>query len=420
MSSPDWSPVAIQSLLRELAPQVLGAALRRFGDLDSTEDAVQEALLAAFVRWPETGVPQHPRAWVLHVAARRLVDHIRASTARRRREGVVASAVPGEDQIASSQLEDLAVHDDDPLSLMLLCCHESLSPSSAVALTLRAVGGLTTAEIARAFMVPETTMGQRISRAKQKIRACGARFERPSPQTQARRLPALLHVLYLVFSEGYVASDGPELMRIDLSTEAIRMTRLLCSMLPDDAEAKGLLALMLLTDARSPARAGPSGELIPLDEQDRSLWNADQIAEGLGLVQDALRTGPVGSYQVQAAIAALHDEAESFEATDWPQILALYETLLRLADNPMFALSHVVALAMVHGPAAGLQRLADLENDPRLAEHHRLHAVRGHLLVRAGDPAGAIDAFERAAAGTTSAPEREYLWVKLARLRQML
>jgi RNA polymerase sigma factor (sigma-70 family) len=409
-------------LLRDLAPQVLGIVMRRFRDFGAAEDAVQEALVAATQQWPEHGVPSHPRAWLVQVASRRIVDHVRAEAARRHREALVVSLVPPEDQLALAAdeggSEGEAREQDDTLDLLFMCCHPVLTPSSAIALTLRAVGGLTTLEIARAFMVPEATMAQRVSRAKQSIKGSGASFSRPTSQARAERLGAVMHVLYLVFNEGYTASSGPALHRTDLSGEAIRLTQMLHRLVPDDGEVAGLLALMLLTDARRAARTGPAGELVPLDQQDRSKWDREAIAEGVALVTEAMSRGPVGPYRLQAAIAALHDEAASTDETDWPQILALYGVLLQMDDNPMVALNHAIALAMVHGPAEGLRRLEALEHDPRLSSSHRLDAVRGHLLERAGERAAAQACYRRAAERTASVAEREYLLVRAGRLRE--
>jgi len=354
---------------------------------------------------------------LIHTASRRVVDHVRAETARRHREAVVVSLVPPEEQIVLAADEAEEPERDDTLDLLFRCCHRALSPSSAIALTLRAVGGLTTAEIAKAFLVPEATMAQRISRAKQSIKSSGSPLELPAPEERAGRLGAVMHILYLIFSEGYTASAGPELHRSDLSSEAIRLTRMLRRLAPEDGEVAGLLALMLLTDARRAARTGPAGELIPLDEQDRTRWDREAIAEGVNLLAATLPRGEVGPYQLQAAIAAVHDEARSADATDWAEILALYALLSGFSDNPMVALSHAIAVAMVHGPAAGLERLDELAADPRLAGHHRLHGVRAHLLIRAGDRAGAIEHFQRAAELTTSLAERDYLVMKAARLR---
>ena len=405
-----------EPLLRDLAPQVLGVIVRRFHDFAASEDAVQEALLAAATQWPRDGVPDDPRAWLIHVAARRITDHVRAEAARRRREEFVVSLVPPELQLVLAADSDEAVERDDTLVLLFMCCHPALTPASAIALTLRAVGGLTTAEIARAFLVPEATMAQRISRAKQSIKTSGVPFQLPTPEETAQRLGAVLHVLYLIFSEGYTTSSGPELHRTDLSGEAIRLTRMLHARLPEDGDIAGLLALMLLTDARRAARTEPDGMPIPLPEQDRSLWNQQAITEGIALVTAALSKGPVGEYPLQAAIAAVHDEAARAEDTDWPQILALYDVLMGMSDNPMVALNHAVATAMVHGPRAGLALLVALDADARLAGHHRLAAVRAHLLERAGEKEAAITHYREAARRTTSIPERNYLITQAARL----
>jgi RNA polymerase sigma factor (sigma-70 family) len=372
--------VHVEPLLRELAPRALGAVVRRYRDFSAAEDAVQEALIAAATRWPSDGMPSDPLAWLIRVASRRITDQIRSESARRRREQ--ASADPLESAADGDSVES----QDDSLVLLFLCCHPSLSTSSAIALTLRAVGGLSSAEIARAFLVPEATLAQRISRAKQTIKDSG--------------------------------SAGAELQRIDLSSEAIRLARMLHALLPRDAEVEGLLALMLLTDARRPARTGAAGELIPLDQQDRSVWDRAAIREGVALVSAALSKGAVGAYQLQAAIAAVHDEAASAEATDWPQILALYGLLSRMSDNPMVALNQAIATAMVHGPALGLKCVDALAHDPRLSQHYRLDAVRAHLLERAGQPDQAIEHYRRAAARTSSTPERNYLLTQAARLNE--
>ena len=410
-------PFPGEHLLRDLAPQVLGAVIRRFGDFSAAEDAVQEALIAAARQWPLEGVPDNPRGWLIHVAARRMTDHIRAELARRRREAFVVMQAPPEQQLTPAADEAAALDQDDTLILLFMCCHPALSRSSAIALTLRAVGGLTTAEIAGAFLVPEATMAQRISRAKQRVRSSGVAFRLPGSDERVERLGALLHVLYLIFNEGYATSSGPELQRTDLSNEAIRLARLVRNQMPDDGEVAGLLALMLLTDARRQARTGLEGELIPLAQQDRSLWNREAIAEGVALVTWALSRGSIGTYQLQAAIAAVHDESPRAEDTDWPQILALYGLLERMSENPMVTLNHAIALAMVQGPEAGLRRLETLDTDPRLAGHHRLDAVRAHLLEMAGDRDGAIAHYLEAAARTASIPERNYLNTRAARLR---
>jgi RNA polymerase sigma factor (sigma-70 family) len=406
-----------QRLLRDLAPQVLGAVVRRFRDFAASEDAVQEALIAAATQWPRDGLPENPRGWLIQVASRRIVDHVRAETARRHREAIVVSLVPPEEQLALAADDD-ATGRDDTLDLLFMCCHPALSLPSAIALTLRAVGGLTTLEIARAFLVPEATMAQRISRAKHSIKTSGIPFEMPTAEERAARLAAVMHVLYLIFSEGYTASSGPALQRSDLAGEALRLTRMLHRLVPGDGEVAGLLALMLLTDARRAARTGPAGELIPLDQQDRTTWDQEAITEGVALITATLSRGSVGPYQLQAAIAAVHDEAASAEDTDWAEILGLYGLLQRMSDNPMVTLNLAIATAMVHGPAAGLERLDALARDPRMEGHHRLDAVRAHLLERAGDREAAIAHYRRAAERTTSTAERNYLLTHAARLSE--
>jgi RNA polymerase sigma factor (sigma-70 family) len=409
-----------ENLLRDLAPQVLGAVIRRFGDFSAAEDAVQEALLAAALQWPEQGVPDNPRGWLIHVAARRMTDQIRADFARRKRETTVVQQEPPEQQVMPPPDSSVHVEQDDTLILLFMCCHDALTRSSAIALTLRAVGGLTTAEIANAFLVPEATMAQRISRAKKMIKTSGVPFRMPTDRERTERLGAVLHVLYLIFNEGYTSSIGTSLHRTDLSNEAIRLTRAVHHLLRDDGEVAGLLALMILTDARRPARTGADGELIPLEEQDRTLWDRAAIAEGVALISQTLSRGSVGMYQLQAAIAAVHDEATRYEDTDWPQILALYGLLKRMSDNPMITLNHAIASAMVNGPKHGLQLLEALEADTRLAGHYRLDAVRAHLLEMAGDHSAAIDRYLAAARRTTSVPEQQYLHTKAARLKQAI
>jgi RNA polymerase sigma factor (sigma-70 family) len=400
------SSASAEGLLRQLAPRVLGAVLRRYGHFADAEDAVQEALLAASTGWPVDGVPDNPLGWLIRVASRRMADRYRADEARRRREDLAASLSLSPPDTASGQ--------DDTLLLMFLCCNPSLAPGSAIPLTLRAVGGLTTREIAGAFLVPEATMAQRISRAKAKVKGDDDAFRLPSAGQRADRLRSVLHVLYLLFNEGYATSGGPDLARTDLSGEAIRLARAVNASVPDDAEAAGLLALMLLTDARRAARTGPDGALVPLAEQDRTLWDRDLIAEGVALVTGALRRGDAGEYQLQAAIAAVHDQAADYADTRWTEILSLYGALERMTGNPMVRLNRAVAAAMVEGPAAGLALLAQL--DQRLGDHHRLHAVRAHLLEIAGDTAAAIGEFTAAAARTTNLRERDYLTTKAAGL----
>jgi RNA polymerase sigma factor (sigma-70 family) len=408
--------LSVEDLLRELAPQVLGAVMRRFRDFESAEDAVQEALIAAATEWPARGLPDNPRGWLIQVAVRRLIDDYRREQARRRRQGLALAQEPSHAQIAPAPDADWTTERDDTLVLLFMCCHPALTPASATALTLRAVGGLSTAEIASAFMVPEATMAQRISRSKQRIKSSGVPFHLPTDHERSERLNVVLHVLYLIFNEGYATSAGPTLQRIELSNEAIRLARILYRSLPENAEVAGLLALMLLTDARRAARVGPDGELIPLAEQDRSRWNRQAIEEGVALITDALPRGSVGPYQLQAAIAAVHDEAPSAEATDWPQILALYGLLARLSNNPMVTLNHSIAVAMVHGPREGLKRLDALDAEGSLAGHHRLYAVRAHLLEMDGDRPAAIAQYRAAASRTASAPEQRYLLTRAARL----
>ncbi|MGA9161303.1 MAG: DUF6596 domain-containing protein [Actinomycetota bacterium] len=399
----------VEDLLRELAPQVLGTLVRRYGQFDSAEDAVQEALLAAARQWPEDGVPDQPRPWLVTVASRRLVDGWRSESARRRREEQDAQLDVREAGSVPSR--------DDTLTLLFLCCHPALSVPSQLALTLRAVGGLSTAEIANAFLVPEATMAQRISRAKQHIRGTGARFDLPPKPERADRLRVVLHVLYLVFNEGYTTSSGASLHRADLTAEAIRLARLLHGILPEDGEVAGLLALMLLTDARRAARTTSDGSLVPLAEQERGMWNTAQIEEGVALITAALGKAPIGPYQLQAAIAAIHDEAPSAEETDWPQILALYEVLEQVSPGPVVTLNRAVAVAMVDGPRAGLALLGTLDADDRMTHTHRVEAVRGHLLELAGDRVAARESYRRAARMTASVPEQRYLALRAARLR---
>jgi RNA polymerase sigma factor (sigma-70 family) len=398
-------PTELEDLLRRSAPRVLGALVRRYGRFDICEDAVQEALLAAAMQWPEEGVPENPDGWLVTVASRRIVDELRSAHARQRREEVAAADVRGDEE---------PVDADDSLTLLFLCAHPALTPASQVALTLRAVGGLTTAEIARAFLVPEATIAQRISRGKQAIKASGIPFRLPAEPERADRLRVVLHVLYLIFNEGYTATSGSDLQRGELTAEAIRLTREVHRLLPGDGEVAGLLALMLLTDARRAARSRPDSSLVTLAEQDRSLWNAQYIQEGTGLVADALVRTELGPYQLQAAIAAVHVEATSAADTDWPQIVALYDLLERMAPNPMVTLNRAVAVAMAQGPQGGLELLTTLEDD--LGEHHRLHAVRAHLLELSGETAAARDSYRTAARLTTSLPERRYLEARAAKL----
>jgi RNA polymerase sigma factor (sigma-70 family) len=400
---------SVEQLLRDASPTALRALARRYGPFDTCEDALQEALIAAAVQWPRGGVPANPEGWLISVASRRWIEHRRRDVARARRDATAALDAAAPDEVPDS---------DDTLILLLLCCHPSLTPPSQVALTLRAVGGLSTAQIARAFLVPEATIAQRISRAKQRIKASGATFELPPAEALPERLDAVLHVLYLIFNEGYVASDGPELHRLDVTAEAIRLTRQLRATLPAHGEAAGLLALMLLTEARRPARTDPNGNLVPLADQDRRLWNRTLIDEGVELITSALSSAPLGPYQLQAAIAAVHAEAPSAETTDWPQILGLYNLLQQAAPGPMTQLSRLVAIAMVFGPRAGLRELRAAELDSALARHHRLSAVRAHLLELVGEHETAHAEYLTAARRTASLPEHHYLVTRAARLAE--
>jgi RNA polymerase sigma factor (sigma-70 family) len=399
-------PSEVEDLLRELAPQVLGALVRRYGDFGAAEDAVQEALLAAASHWSREDVPEKPRGWLLQTAERRLIDQLRADRSRRRRESVALQQTTPTPEVSDQ---------DDTLLVLFMCCHPALTDASAIALTLRAVGGLTTAEIAKAFLVDEATMAQRISRAKQRIKTSGVPFRMPTSTERPARLRAVLHVLYLIFNEGYTSSTGSELQRTELSEEAIRLTRMVHRLLPDEGEVIGLLALMLLIDARRPARANAAGELIPLAEQDRTLWDQALMAEGTALLNGAIGKEAVGEYQIQAAIAAVHDRARRAGDTDWPQILGLYGLLAQMTDNPVVTLNRAVAAAMADGPAAGLAMLDEVEE--RLAGHYRLDAVRAHLLEMAGDTDGALAHYRAAANRTTSLPEQHYLAKQAARLR---
>jgi len=411
----------VEDLLRDAAPRVLGALVRRHGHFDECEDAMQEALLAAAVQWPERGIPDNPHAWLSTVASRRLIDQIRGEVARRRREETDFERRPADRQVErpADEVAQLGGGQDETLTLLFLCAHPSLTATSQLALTLRAVGGLTTGQIAKAFLVPEATMGARISRAKQRMKAEGASFALPEARDWPDRLRVVLHVLYLIFNEGYTASSGSELERADLAAEAIRLARAVRRLLPEDGEVAGLLALMLLTDARHPARTTEDGALVPLAEQDRARWDRGAIAEGTALVSKAMAHSELGPYQLQAAIAAVHVEAAGAEDTDWPQIRVLYQILERISPNPMVTLNRAIAVAMTDGPRAGLALLEPLEADARMAGHHRLPAVRAHLLEMAGDPVAAREAYQLAARRTDSVPERRYLAERAARLGEV-
>lgn len=397
--------------LRQIAPAVLGALLRRHGNLDLCEDAVQEALVEASADWTEKGIPERPRGWLFTVANRRLIDHVRRESARRKREErFMVGAPPAEFLRIPGEAVDL--DRDDSLMLLFLCCHPALTPPSQIALTLRAIGGLSTQEIASAFLVPETTMAQRISRAKQRIQAAGGSFSMPPLDEVEERVSVVQHVLYLIFNEGYSTTAGPNINRTELTGEAIRLARHLRRLRPDDSETAGLLALMLLTEARRSARTTDSGDLVSLVDQDRGLWNRELINEGVALVTQALSNGPLGTYQLQAAIAAVHDEAGRADETDWPQVLGLYELLEQVAPNPMATLNRAVAVAMVQGPLAGLALMATLDGDSRVCNHHLMFAVRGYLLEMAGDAEAASAAYHSAARRTASLPERRYLGMR--------
>ncbi len=409
------SDTEVEDLLRGLAPQVLGAVVRRYGHFDTAEDATQEALLAAARQWPAAGIPDNPRGWLITVAGRRLTDLLRSDQARRRREDDAARWALPEHWLAPAA-DRPASGSDDTLILLFMCCHPALSQASQIALTLRAVGGLATAEIARAFLVPEPTMTRRITRAKQQIKDSALPFQVPAAADRAERLGAVLHVLYLIFNEGYASTSGPKLQRTELAAEAIRLTRIVHRLLPGDGEVTGLLALMLLTDARGRARTGPGGELVPMAEQDRGLWDAAEITEGVALIAGVLGRAPTGPYQLQAAIAAIHDEAPASDVTDWPQIMALYELLMQVSDNPVVALNHAVAVAMARGAPAGLELLASLQADERIADDHRLPAVRAHLLEMVGDRAAARDSYQAAARRATNLRQQRYLQAQATRL----
>ena len=404
-----------EDLLRRLTPQVLGAVVRRYGNFDLAEDATQEALLAAYLQWSRDGLPENPKAWLITVASRRLTDLLRSDQARRRREETVAQRAVAETREPPGG-EHRSAEPDDTLILLYMCCHPSLPIASQIGLTLRAVGGLTTAEIARAFLTSEATVTRRITRSKQSIKDSGLPFAMPGAAELPSRLDVVLRVLYLIFNEGYASTMGTNLQRVDLAEEAIRLARTLHASLPDDSEVTGLVALMLLTHARHRARSGPDGALIPMSEQDRSLWDRDAISEGVGLITAALPRGLTGPYQIQAAIAAVHDEAPSTEATDWPQIVALYRVLLRLDNNPVAALNHAVAVSMDQGPQAGLELLRQLESDPRINADRRFHAVRAHLLEMTGNIAAARDAYAAAARQAANLQQQRYLHGQIARL----
>jgi RNA polymerase sigma factor (sigma-70 family) len=404
----------LDAVWRACAPRVLAALVRRYGHFDTAEDALQEALLAASRQWPETGVPNDPTAWLITVASRRLMDQWRADRARAEREQLLARRAPPDELLAPGA--DRAAPVDDSVTLLVICCHPALPRPAQVALTLRAVGGLTTAQISRAFLVPESTMAQRISRAKARLRQVGARFTAPSAAELPDRVAAVGQVLYLIFTEGHTTTDGTNLYDVSLTGEAIRLTRQLHAHLPDAGEITGLLALMLLTDARRAARLSADEALVPLAEQDRRLWDQAKIREGMALVEAALPVGTVGPYQLQAAIAAVHAEAARAEDTDWAQIEELYTMLEGIAPGPVVTLNHAVAVAMVDGPAAGLRMIDPLAQNKQLRRNHRLYAVRAHLLELDGQPEDARTDYATAARLTTSIPEQHYLNAQAERI----
>ena len=407
---------AQKNLLRELAPQVLGAMMKRFGNFYEAEEAVQEALLTAYLKWPEDGLPDNPRGWLIQVAACSYIDELRRTIKRRQREQHLVLMTPQDDGLAPAPDETPEAEPDDTLTLIFMCCHPALTRGSAIALTLRAICGLTTTEIAKAYLVPPKTMAQRISRAKKDIKKSRVPFAMPDEDEREARLTSVTHVLYLMFNEGYASSEGVELQRSDLAGEALRLTRLVHASMPQNCEVAGLLAMMLLTHARRDARTGPRGELIALSQQNRALWDRDAIQEGIAILTSVLPLGGVGGYQLLATISALHSEATSDATTDWLQILAIYELLTQITDNPVVLLNRAVALAKVCGPQAGLDALKPLDEDERLKGHYRLAAVRAHLHEMAGDDAIAAQYYLAAAGGTANLPERQYLSARAARL----
>jgi len=405
----------VEDVWRREAPYVLGALLRRHGDLGDCEDAAQEALAAAAVQWGTEGVLDSPRGWLIRVASRRLVDQVRADRARAAREVAVVAREPA-DALLAPGADDEPAATDDSLALLLLCCHPALRPPSQVALTLRAVAGLSTAQIAAAFLVPEATMAQRLSRARATLRAAGVRFVGPPPEELPARVAACLEVLHLVFNEGYAASSGPALLDTSLTAEAVRLTRTLHRALPDHDEVAGALALMLLTAAREATRVDDRGDLVPLAKQDRSRWDAAAVAEGVALLEAVLPRGHLGRFQLQAAIAAVHAEAPTWADTDWRQISLLYAMLEELAPGPAVTLNRAVAVGMALGPREGLAMVEPLLDEPAMARYHRTHAVRAHLLEMAGDREGALAAYATAARLTASIPEQRYLNDRASRL----
>lgn len=406
----------LEDVWRRELPHVLRALLRRHGDFGQCEDAAQEALEAASRQWPRDGEPADPRGWLVRVASRRLIDRIRSDRARAAREAAEAAEWPRDALVAPSAAAD-APDTDDSMQLLLLCCHPALTRASQVALTLRAVAGLSTGQIAAAFLVPETTMAQRVSRAKATLRAAGTRFETPDAAELPSRVAAVLDVLYLVFNEGYTRSEGTQLVDASLADEAIHLTRQLHRALPDHDEVAGALALMLLIHARTRARTDESGDLVPLADQDRRLWDAELIAEGVRILEEVLPHGHVGAHQLQASIAAVHAEARTPDETDWLQITMLYQMLEHTAPQPTVTLNRAVAVGMAFGPERGLEVVDPLLDDPSMRRHHRTHAVRAHLLEMAGRRDEAMEAYTRATRLTASIPEQRYLNARRAAIQ---
>ena len=408
----------LEDVWRRESPHVLAALLRRHGDYADCEDAAQEALAAAADQWPRDGVPDNPRGWLIRVASRRLIDQLRSNRSRAVREETVGIAQPADAYVGPAADDDTSPGGDDTLLLLLLCCHPLLTRPSQVALTLRAVSGLPSAAIATAFLVPEPTMAQRLSRARTTLRDSAVRFEKPTSEELPARVAAVLDVLYLIFNEGYARSTGDTLLDTSLADEAIRLTRQLHAYLPDHDEIAGALALMLLTDARRAARTDERGDLVPLAEQDRSRWDAGLVGEGVALLEEVLPHGHVGAYQLQAAIAAVHADAQRYDDTDWAQIAVLYSMLDQVAPSPAVTLNRAVAVGMSAGPTAGLAALQPIVDDPSLERYHRLPAVRAHLLEMVGDLAEAERQYARAVELTSSRPEQRYLAHRLTRLRE--